>query len=157
MADYATQLLIEREHFKARRGREEAGEKGHAHDPTSSDPLFLGIGTGGQDGFVSEEHLPEGIVSDSPTAVDFSVYDRAFEAEVEKIKRSSSRRGGPRRGTGSVYLTKQLSEKQKYRSDDAVNWASGSSSTNTPRVSTPQPGPRFADIVSRTMEEGKSV
>lgn len=152
VANYATQLLLERERFfKSNRGRDPTGERGHAHDPTSSDPLFLGIGTGGQDDFVSEEPRA-GIVSDSPTAVDFDVYDRAFEAEVEKIKRSSSRRGGARRGAGGMYLTRQLGEKEKYKTDDTVTWVGGSSN-NTPRNPTPEAGGlKFADIVSRTME-----
>ncbi len=43
------------------------------------------------------------MVSDSPTAVDFNVYDAAFDAEIERIKRSSSRKGPPgMRGRGSV-------------------------------------------------------
>lgn len=73
-----------------------------------SPPPFLGIGTGGIDSFpgaIDDPRHPlavgngegtpiEPVVSDSPTMVDFNVYDRAFEAEVERIKRSSSRRAG---------------------------------------------------------------
>lgn len=152
MADYATQVLLERERFfSSTGGRDGVGERGHAQEPTASDPLFLGIGTGGQDGFASDEQGPTGIVSDSPTAVDFDVYDRAFEAEVEKIKRSTSRRGSRRRGSGDMYVTRQLGEKQKYKTDDTVTWVGGSAS-DTPETSTPRAGLKFADIVTRSME-----
>ncbi|KAK4106088.1 kinase-like protein [Parathielavia hyrcaniae] len=70
-----------------------------------SPALLLGIGTGGIDDFSAAEQGPAAdIVSDSPTAVDFSVYDRAFEAEIERIKRSTSRRrpGAAGPGAGSA-------------------------------------------------------
>ncbi|KAG7290917.1 hypothetical protein NEMBOFW57_000922 [Staphylotrichum longicolle] len=71
------------------------------HQPT----LLLGIGTGGIDDFSHSHSHPHDrddhdgapaadIVSDSPTVVDFNVYDRAFTEEVERIKRSTSRKGG---------------------------------------------------------------
>jgi [calcium/calmodulin-dependent protein kinase] kinase len=76
-------------------------------------PPVLGIGTGGIDDFPATIATAAGaaaelpcaagdVVSDSPTAVDFSVYDRAFEEEVARIRRSTSRRGpgGGRGGRG---------------------------------------------------------
>ncbi|SPQ22792.1 a62bff01-bc79-412d-9548-1b24fbeca487 [Thermothielavioides terrestris] len=64
-----------------------------AHDQQPH-PLLLGIGTGGIDDFSGALHSDAAdIVSDSPTAVDFDVYERAFDAELERIRRSSSRRG----------------------------------------------------------------
>ncbi|KAL2263674.1 hypothetical protein VTK26DRAFT_5705 [Humicola hyalothermophila] len=72
----------------------------------------LGIGTGGIDDFgpslgnnndVDDDgggpSPAANVVSDSPTMVDFNIYDRAFEAEMERIKRSGSRKGG-RGGAG---------------------------------------------------------
>ena len=83
--------------------------------PTMAPTTHLGIGTGGIDGFThtTDPHHPAGgagegggdvvVVSDSPTAVDFNVYDAAFDAEIERIKRSTSRKGPPGvRGRGSV-------------------------------------------------------
>lgn len=68
---------------------------------------ILGIGTGGIDDFPNphdddgdQAGQAAGVVSDSPTVVDFNVYDRAFEEECERIKRSSSRRGGGGRPHG---------------------------------------------------------
>jgi [calcium/calmodulin-dependent protein kinase] kinase len=121
-ASYAARLVAERQRFErmmqATPTHESMGDKGQGQDPTETKPLLLGIGTGGQDDFSASMHAESsGVVSDSPTAVDFNVYDRAFEAEVEKIKRSSSRRG-----TGSMYLTKHLDEKEKYRADKDVPW-----------------------------------
>ena len=82
------------------------------HPQQPAVPTHLGIGTGGIDGFThtTDHHHPaaaggegEGevvVVSDSPTAVDFNVYDAAFDAEIERIKRSTSRRGAGPRGRG---------------------------------------------------------
>ncbi|KAH8895063.1 CMKK2 protein [Thozetella sp. PMI_491] len=124
-SEHAAAVLRERERFFATassRGSWQSlpGEKGHAHDPTDVEPLFLGIGTGSMDEFSTPQPEPTepvaDIVSDSPTAVDFNVYDRAFEAEVERIKRSSSRR----KGTGTLYHTKHLHGKDRYQSDESV-------------------------------------
>lgn len=87
------------------------GEKGHAHDLTDREPMFLGIGTGGLDEFASCEP-PVDVVSDSPTGVDFDVYDRAFAAEVERVR---SQKGRKRRTT---YLTRLVHEKDKYEADE---------------------------------------
>jgi [calcium/calmodulin-dependent protein kinase] kinase len=83
----------------------------HQHQQQEQDqdappPPILGIGTGGIDDFpgADDTPYPADIVSDSPTVVDFNVYDRAFEDEIERIRRSTSRRGaaGPRgRGVGA--------------------------------------------------------
>lgn len=177
-AHYAAHVLKERERFlKARDASVAAGgEKGHARDPTDVEPLLLGIGTGGRDDFstVEVEKTPGDIVSDSPTAVDFNVYDRAFEAEVEKIKTTSStRRGGTSNrmrggggGTGTLYLTKHLSKKDQYRADENVTWiggvdsgSSGSSAADTPRAlagPSRTSGSKFADVVAKAIDDAKT-
>ncbi|ORY69938.1 kinase-like domain-containing protein [Pseudomassariella vexata] len=96
--------------------------KGQAHDPTSAEPRFLGIGTGVSDEFATSES-PADVVSDSPTGIDFDVYDRAFSDEVERI-RSSSEKQGRRRTT---YLTKFVSEKEKYFGDECMVMEAGRS------------------------------
>ncbi|KAJ4359304.1 hypothetical protein N0V85_009455, partial [Neurospora sp. IMI 360204] len=77
-------------------------------------PPHLGIGVGGVDTSFSinpSDLPPADHVSESPTMVDFNIYDNAFEIEIERIKRSasiSSNSGGrrnsrtnERRGTGT--------------------------------------------------------
>lgn len=65
-------------------GGRQSGSGIESHQPTR----FLGIGTGGGDAFSSagqhEEY--EAIVAESPTAVDFDIYDRAYQSEVERIQ-----------------------------------------------------------------------
>ncbi|KAK0630703.1 kinase-like domain-containing protein [Bombardia bombarda] len=139
--DHASRIIKERENFlrTTRRGTSTSTDtvadnvaaaglhgKGHAHDPTDmGPPLHLGIGTGGNDDefeFSSGGKKPPAeYVSDSPTAVDFNIYDRAFDDEVERIKRSSSTRksgSGSSRGGGDagtlLYLTK-LNETSRYK------------------------------------------
>ncbi|KAI5465795.1 kinase-like domain-containing protein [Mariannaea sp. PMI_226] len=70
---------------------------------------FLGIGTGARDDFSMDEPAPD-IVSDSPTAVDFNVYDRAYEKAVEQIvfTQNSSQKHAP-----TVYLTKFVKDVQQ--------------------------------------------
>jgi [calcium/calmodulin-dependent protein kinase] kinase len=156
-AEYASRLLREREQFLKTRGAVRppnlAGEKAQPQRPSEAEPVrLLGIGIGGGDDFAVEES-PEDIVSDSPTAVDFNVYDRAFEAEVDRIKRSSSRKGS-RKGSGAMYHTKHLSEKDQYKTDETLVWMS--STNNTPRVPNLRQGSgRFADFVVHAMKENQ--
>ncbi|KAI0901938.1 Pkinase-domain-containing protein [Annulohypoxylon nitens] len=91
------------------------GEKGHAQDPTEKTPLFLGIGTGGHDDFGSSEP-PTDIVSDSPTGIDFDVYDRAFETEIKRI------RSDKKKGRAKTYLTRLVGEQEadKYAGDECM-------------------------------------
>ncbi|KAK6866187.1 hypothetical protein PG995_002715 [Apiospora arundinis] len=111
------------------------GEKGHAHTPTDHSPRLLGIGLGGRDEFNHEE-TPADIVSDSPTGIDFNLYDRAFEAEIERIRSESSKQqpadgdaagGGSRRPHKTTYLTRFVNEKEKYFGDDSMILEAGRS------------------------------
>ncbi|PSR93940.1 kinase-like domain-containing protein [Coniella lustricola] len=64
-------------------------------------PPVLGIGAGGQGHDPTASHSqPASSVADSPTAVDFDVYDRAYAEEVERIRRSG--------GRPSLYTTRHL-------------------------------------------------
>ncbi|KAK3505146.1 kinase-like domain-containing protein [Neurospora crassa] len=67
-------------------------------------PPHLGIGVGGDDTSfaINPSDLPPADhVSESPTMVEFNIYDNAFEAEIERIKRSASisSSGGRRRNS----------------------------------------------------------
>ncbi|KAK7952638.1 uncharacterized protein PG986_008366 [Apiospora aurea] len=109
------------------------GEKGHAHEPTDHSPRLLGIGLGGRDEFNHAE-TPADIVSDSPTGIDFNLYDRAFEAEIERIRAENRHRGPddgadgrPRPPKKTAYLTRFVNEKEKYFGDDSMILAAGRS------------------------------
>lgn len=52
-----------------------------------------------------QKETPAGTVADSPTAVDFNVYDKAYEEEVERIQRSG--------GDATMYQTWHLGDKQR--------------------------------------------
>lgn len=87
---------------------ESSGEKGHAHDPLDEQPLFLGIGSGGDDSLT----LPQqDIVAESPTAAEFSIYDTAYQEEVERIRVAQGR-------TTTVYLTRRVDSKKEYKADE---------------------------------------
>ncbi|KAK8090273.1 hypothetical protein PG997_005234 [Apiospora hydei] len=113
---------------------EEAADiKGHAHEPTDHSPRLLGIGLGGRDEFNHAE-TPADIVSDSPTGIDFNLYDRAFEAEIERIRAENRQRGPddgadgrPRPPKKTAYLTRFVNEKEKYFGDDSMILAAGRS------------------------------
>ena len=170
IVDYATQVLKERARFLREGG---AGGAGHAAAAAQefgvgSEPLFLGVGLGGQDGFAPDAPPPDAVVSDSPTAVDFNVYDRAYEAEVEKIKRSTSRRGSSsnrrhrRPGTANVYPTKHLGEGARYRDvggsgEALVLGRASSSDVSAVSPFSEKPSVTFADVVTRTMLGGRKA
>lgn len=71
------------------------------------EPLFLGIGTGSRDDFAMDDAAPN-IVADSPTAVDFNVYDRAYENAVEEKLKNSSHRP-------TLYLTRFVKDKEHLK------------------------------------------
>lgn len=171
-AEHAAHIIRERERFlkasstaavKTPAGRQESlGEKGHAHDVTDVEAPFLGIGTG--------DPLAADVLSDSPTAVHFNVYDMAFEEEVDKIKRSTSRKG--RRGA-TLYLTKHLRDEEKFKTmeDPEIHWvgeddedddAGGGGGTGKSGVageskfSAPSSGPSFADLVAGAVQGANS-
>jgi [calcium/calmodulin-dependent protein kinase] kinase len=119
---------------RSRPGSATPGEKGHAHDPTDVEPLFLGIGTGGRDDLFPPQTPVRGIVSDSPTGVDFNVYDRAFEAEVQRIKRTQS----GRRGSAAMYATRHLQDKEQFRTDQSLAWVEGGGPRRPQAVQVPR-------------------
>ncbi|KAI2782930.1 Pkinase-domain-containing protein [Daldinia loculata] len=119
-----------------------AEEKGHAHDITDRAPLFLGIGTGGHDGFTASETAAD-IVSDSPTGIDFDIYDRAFETEIKRI------RSDKKKGRARTYLTKFVGpqERGKYTSDDYMVLEA----LKSPTSSSPASGGEL-NFIDRTIE-----
>ncbi|KAM4054745.1 kinase [Hirsutella rhossiliensis] len=85
------------------------GDKSHAELTSDQEPLFLGIGTGARDDFAMDEATPN-VVADSPTAVDFDVYDRAYEDAIEQQMKAGSGSSKP-----TLYLTKFVKESEHLR------------------------------------------
>ncbi|KHN95107.1 CMKK2 protein [Metarhizium album ARSEF 1941] len=90
-------LLACRRHLLSQ--QDEGSDKGHAGEIGDQEPLLLGIGTGARDAFSWDEATPD-VVADSPTAVDFDVYGRAYEEAVKQRKESTSSK------KPTMYLTK---------------------------------------------------
>lgn len=86
--------------------RSESGEKGHAHDPLDEEPLFLGIGSGGND----SDGSPQEAVAESPTAAEFNIYDKAYQEEVDRIRAAQG-------NSATVYLTRRVDSKKEYKAD----------------------------------------
>jgi [calcium/calmodulin-dependent protein kinase] kinase len=89
------------------------GDRGHAHDPLDEQPLFLGIGAGTGEAVESDsvETSTSNFVAESPTAAEFSIYDTAYEQEVERIRAAQG-------STAKVYLTRRVDGKKRYTADD---------------------------------------
>jgi [calcium/calmodulin-dependent protein kinase] kinase len=103
--------VIEALLYQRRRFQNEKSDDGNTPLPVHENTTpFLGIGTGTRDEFASNEATPD-MVSDSPTAVDFDVYDRAYETAIENI--TSSQNDHSRRPT--VYLTKFVKDVHKLK------------------------------------------
>ncbi|EDN91188.1 hypothetical protein SS1G_00591 [Sclerotinia sclerotiorum 1980 UF-70] len=86
-----------------------SGDKGHAHDPLDEQPLYLGIGAGvNEDG--SLDAPPEELIAESPTAAEFSIYDTAYQQEVDRIRAAKGQ-------ATTVYLTRRVDHKKEYKAD----------------------------------------
>ncbi|EFY90774.1 CMKK2 protein [Metarhizium acridum CQMa 102] len=99
-------LLAHRRHLLSQ--PDEDADKGHAREIGDQEPLLLGIGTGARDAFAWDEATPD-VVADSPTAVDFDIYDRAYE---EAIKRGMEARPSKK---PTMYLTKFVKETDYFK------------------------------------------
>ncbi|KAL6698715.1 kinase-like protein [Trichoderma pleuroticola] len=129
-------------------------EKAQDQETGTSDqePPFLGIGTGARDAFATDEKTPD-VVSDSPTAVDFNVYDRAYE-EAIKERMKPNQPSNP-----ILYLTRHIKEKDYFKKlENLVDEAAVSPSPlkaakeNSKQLLDPlplHPGNRLADLVSK--------
>lgn len=152
-----------------------SGGRNHGEPPGSQTaPPVLGVGTGGHDDFPSRRTTktsssssssanepPPSVVADSPTAVDFNVYDRAYEEEIERIKKSG--------GRPSVYMTWHLGEKAKVREEEAVDvledrpsgdegaeeGPSGNGNSSREKGKGLFKPTRFADLVAQTIKDTK--
>ncbi|KAH8737721.1 kinase-like domain-containing protein [Ilyonectria robusta] len=105
-AEVITALLSQRRKVRALNliGNGNGDSKGSGSGIGEQETRFLGIGTGARDDFAMDEATPD-IVSDSPTAVDFNVYDRAYESAVEQINSAQNTSQKP-----TVFLTKLVKD-----------------------------------------------
>ncbi|KAK2009828.1 Pkinase-domain-containing protein [Colletotrichum eremochloae] len=115
-----------------------------ANNRPESEPLILGIGVGARDEFNKDEPSA-GDIAESPTNVDFNIYDKAYEAEVERIMKKPTRHP-------TMYLTRFVKDREHYKEvADVVEGASpGATPAGTPKADshlTASKG-RFADLVS---------
>lgn len=100
-------LLARRKTLTTPGGASES-EKGQTQEANDPEPRFLGIGTGARDDFAMDEATPD-VVSDSPIAVDFNVYDRAYEEAIQEHMKSNQAH------QPILYLTNFVKEKQQFR------------------------------------------
>lgn len=133
----------------------------HGEPPPQTAPPVLGIGLGDVgDGpprhYFSSE--PPSVVADSPGAVDFNVYDRAYEEEIQRIKSNG--------GRPSVYMTWHLGEKDRFRSQEGEELdlledrhgeedASDADNGGKDKLKDMFKTHRFADLVSQTIKDTK--
>ncbi|TWU76759.1 hypothetical protein ED733_004652 [Metarhizium rileyi] len=99
-------LVAHRRHMLSH--QDEDADKGHAREVGDQEPLFLGIGTGARDAFARDEASPD-VVADSPTAVDFDVYDRAYEEAIKRRMRAKSSK------KPTMYLTRFVKETDYFK------------------------------------------
>jgi len=160
-ADDIAKILEERKQFLKSGGGAKLSmrilSRSGASDTESgrSETLLLGIGTGGMDDFGAEP-VTHDIVSDSPTAVDFNIYDQAFSDEVDRIKRSTSRKGSKgskvyhnRLNERSHHANAALTEGTPLQAGDLDGDATPRSSASA--LASQQKPSRFADLVAKAM------
>ena len=126
------------------------GRESGAGLDTERPTLLLGIGTGGVDDFYDAAQNEEsmGVVSESPTAAEFDVYDRAFQSEIERIRGQGSK--------STVYLTKVL--ERKGGSSILQNRLLAKPSSTPGSTTSDTGGPlAMADVVARIMKGSKET
>jgi calcium/calmodulin-dependent protein kinase kinase 2 len=106
--------------------RSESG-KGQAHDPLE-DSLFLNIGSSSDN-----PELPPGsppVVSESPSAVEDNVYEKAYEQEIQRILKSKAEGRSP-----TIYLTKRVEKVAHLRDHkDITDFSRAQSLKHVPKI-----------------------
>lgn len=162
--EHAARLLEERKRVLGQRGdttdRPDAPAAATAGDdddddsrdrapPLHSAPLLLGIGPGGPDSLAGPGDEQPCMVAESPTAADFNVYDRAYEEEVERIRRD----GGADKP--SVYMTRHLGpSRDRVRADEGMDVREGGEEDVA--AAAVQKPIRFADLVAQAIRDTKA-
>ncbi len=76
--------------------------KGQAQDPLE-EKTFLEVGPGGGD--------DPPLVSESPPAADMNIYEKAYQQELERIRKAQGQQA-------TIYLTRRVEGKQEYKQDE---------------------------------------
>ncbi|KAF5539241.1 CAMKK CAMKK-META kinase [Fusarium napiforme] len=147
-AEVIEALLYQRRKFLNQK-RDEGSQIPPIHETVGNNTPFLGIGTGTMDEFASNEATPD-MVSDSPTAVDFNVYDRAYETAIENI--TSGQNDSSRRPT--VYLTKFVKETHKLKGVPGLT-GSEDFSENSDGLQKSGPAAKLSHLTSKLGLSGK--
>lgn len=167
--EHAARLLEERKRVLGQRGdttdRPDAAAAAAADDdnddsrdrapPLYSAPPLLGIGPGGPDSLAGPGDEQPYMVAESPTAADFNVYDRAYEEEVERIRKD----GGADKP--SVYMTRHLGPgRDRVRADEGMDVREGEEEEEEGDVAAAaaavQKPIRFADLVAQAIRDTKA-
>lgn len=95
--------------YRKSESNDDDNDKAQTPDTSEQEPtMFLGIGTGARDEFARDESTPD-VVADSPTAVDFNVYDRAYEEAIkERMSANSTKQP-------TMYLNKFVRAKDQFK------------------------------------------
>lgn len=141
---------------------EESGRIHGERDPHApvGTPALLGIGTGARDNFAGGSEGEPTSVAESPTAVDFNVYDRAYEEEVERIKRAGG--SGRQQSSPSVYMTWHLKSKGRFHGDEGLDVREehgddeAAGDRGRDKVKGVFKNNKFAEIVSQTIRDSRA-
>jgi [calcium/calmodulin-dependent protein kinase] kinase len=90
-----------------------SSDKSHAHDPSLDEHLYLGIGAGKNDLMEKPDLLEvpdDDAIAESPQAAEFSIYDLAYEKEVERIRLAQGHEA-------KVYSNRRVETKQELETD----------------------------------------
>lgn len=106
--------------------RHDTAGKGHAHDPLT-DTLFLHVGTGvfgdstseyanndGNDSFQPDDNEPL-IVSESPPAADFNVFETAYEEQAKRILEEKQKREEEGGSRPTLFLNRRVESSNNIR------------------------------------------
>ncbi|TQV94515.1 CAMKK/META protein kinase [Cordyceps javanica] len=85
--------------------------KGHAKNISDQEPLYLGIGTSSRHAFYLDDESTDDVVADSPSAVDYNIYDRAYEQAINDRLDAGSSAARP-----IMYLTRFVKETDHFKS-----------------------------------------
>ncbi|KFA63493.1 hypothetical protein S40285_00313 [Stachybotrys chlorohalonatus IBT 40285] len=159
MVEQVEALMAQRRQMQSRRSGEATTPRTDRQDSVGHEPLILGIGTGAMDAFATDESTP-GVVSDSPTGVDFDIYDRAYQDAIERHAKSNPS------GRSKIYMTKFVKEKDYFKGIE--NLVDGSDAlpailqnpfkkptdTQTDDQREPASGGKLAELTSRISIQG---
>jgi len=152
-AEEVEALIEQRRHFIKQRESTDPGKLVlSTHDSRNAEPQLLGIGAGARDPFSREQDSSPDVVSDSPTAVDFNVYETAYSEELERIKSRSSKE------KPTTYLTRFVRGSNRDHGEEHIIGPSAATSSPDPEQTgeSQSISGKLAAAVSKITEKGGS-